>query len=235
MQILKVLLLSLSSIVTLFILTKIMGNRQMSQMSMFDYINGITIGSIAAEMATALESDFTMPLVAMIVYASLSVAIYCMTSKSVHLRRIIAGKATLLYKDGKIFFHNIKKCKIDIDEFLMECRQSGFFDLGMVKTAVMESNGKISFLPLSQNRPLSPQDMNLTVAQETLLINVIVNGKVLPGNLKMTGNNDAWLQKQLTAQGIPNIKDVGLATCDEQNTLAIYQKFYQEPKHDPFG
>ena len=66
MEILKVIFTSLLSVSALFILTKLMGNRQMSQLSMFDYINGITIGSIAAEMATSLENDFWLPPTAMI-------------------------------------------------------------------------------------------------------------------------------------------------------------------------
>ena len=69
MDILNVILLSLFSLIALFILTKLMGYRQMSEMSMFDYINGITIGSIAAEMATSLEKDWWLPLTAMVVYA----------------------------------------------------------------------------------------------------------------------------------------------------------------------
>lgn len=68
-EILYIIALSLGSIIAIFILTKLMGYRQMSQMSMFDYVNGITIGSIAAEMATSLEENFMQPLVAMIVYA----------------------------------------------------------------------------------------------------------------------------------------------------------------------
>ena len=69
-----VIILSLVSIVVLFLLTKLMGYRQMSQMSLFDYINGITIGSIAAEMATELE-DYHRPLTAMIIYGTAAVCL----------------------------------------------------------------------------------------------------------------------------------------------------------------
>lgn len=75
MEFVKIIWLSLGSILTLFVLTKIMGNKEMSQLNMFDYVIGITIGSIAAEMSTALESSFIQPLTAMIVYAVVTIII----------------------------------------------------------------------------------------------------------------------------------------------------------------
>ena len=100
MDILKVILTSLLSVAALFILTKLMGNRQMSQLSMFDYINGITIGSIAAEMATALEKDFWLPLCAMVVYAAAVIFITFITSKSLKLRRFFTGRTVVLFING---------------------------------------------------------------------------------------------------------------------------------------
>ena len=67
MDILTVLLSSILSVAILFLLTKLMGNKQISQLSMFDYVTGITIGSIAAEMATELEKNMLLPILAMIV------------------------------------------------------------------------------------------------------------------------------------------------------------------------
>ena len=88
-DILKVIILSIVSEIVLFILAKLMGNKEISQLSMFDYVIGITIGSIAAEMATALESDYMPPLVAMIVYALVAIAISLICEKSLKARRFI--------------------------------------------------------------------------------------------------------------------------------------------------
>ena len=109
MEILQILLTSLGSIIALFILTKIMGNRQMSELSMFDYVNGITIGSIAAEMATSLEDDFLKPLVAMVVYTLVAVLISILTCKSIKLRKIFTGRPLILYENHKIYKKNLKK------------------------------------------------------------------------------------------------------------------------------
>ena len=146
-NILKVIILSLVSETVLFILTKLMGDKQISQLTMFDYIIGITIGSIAAEMATALESDYSEPLTAMIVYALVAVAISILSSKSIKFRRFLYGTSLILLDNGILYKENFKTAKLDINEFLVQCRTSGFFNINDIQTAILESNGKISFLP----------------------------------------------------------------------------------------
>lgn len=127
MDLLKIVALSLGSVIFLFILTKLMGNKEMSQLSMFDYIIGITIGSIAAEMATALESDFMQPLVAMAVYAVVSIVISVLSYKSLKFRRISSGDSLILLDNGEIYRDNLKKAKLDLNEFLMQCRINRIF------------------------------------------------------------------------------------------------------------
>lgn len=154
MLILKIIALSTGSIVVLFILTKIMGQREMSQLSIFDYIISITIGSIAAEMATSLEDNFVEPLVAMIVYAVVTLIIGVLNTRFVKLRPIFSGRTLILYDNGTLFKENFKKSKIDLNEFLVQCRTSGYFNLSDIKTALLEENGKISFLPMSEKSKL---------------------------------------------------------------------------------
>lgn len=99
-EVLYIIALSLGSVVTIFILTKLMGYREISQMSTFDYINSITIGSIAAEMATSLENNFTQPLVAMIVYALAALTLSWISLKSLRARRVIEGTPLVLLNGG---------------------------------------------------------------------------------------------------------------------------------------
>ena len=116
MELLKIAITAFGSIVALFLLTKIMGDRQMSELSMFDYINSITIGSIAAEMATSLNGDYLKPLMAMIVYGLVSLGISYFTCKSIVLRRFFEGHSIVLYQDGRLNEKNLLKVKIDIDK-----------------------------------------------------------------------------------------------------------------------
>ena len=127
MDLLKIVALSFGSVIFLFVLTKLMGNKEMSQLSMFDYIIGITIGSIAAEMSTALESDFMQPVVAMAVYAIVSIIISVLSYKSIKVRRIVSGNSLILLDNGELYRDNLKKAKLDLNEFLMQCRTSRLF------------------------------------------------------------------------------------------------------------
>lgn len=224
MDVLKIFFLSLGSLVVLFILTKLMGNREMSQLSIFDYIISITIGSIAAEMSTSLENNFMEPLVAMVVYAGATIIISFITSHSLKLRELLTGKSLILFDNGKLYRENFKKAKLDLNEFLMQCRTNGYFSLSDLQTAVLEANGKISFLPNSLKRPATPEDLNLNPKQDYLKTNLILDGAVLEDNLKFTGHDKEWLQKQIKKQGIYDFKQIFLATYDSNNDLSIYVK-----------
>ncbi len=232
MEILQAILTSLLSIITLLILTKLMGNREMSQLSMFDYINGITIGSIAAELATSEFTDTVKPLVAMLVYAAIIILLAILSEKSIKLRRIFNGKASILYDNGELFSSNLKKAKIDLNEFLSQCRINGYFDLTKVQTVLLESNGKFSILPISDERPVTGKDLGIAPAQDTLVANVIIDGKIMTQNLRHTGKNEKWLIDQLKAKNVKDISDVFLATCDLNNKLQVFKKHPKEMKVD---
>lgn len=234
MDILKIVSLSFGSLLILFILTKLMGNREMSQLTMFDYIVGITIGSIAAEMSTSLESNFMEPVVAMIVYGLVTVFISYITCKSLSLRRFFTGRARILLDNGKLYRKNFKSAKIDLNDFLMECRINGYFNLSDIQTAILEPNGRLSFLPKSLKRPATPEDLNLSPNTENVVINVILDGVLLKENLAKTGNNINWLENNLKEQGVNDMKKVFLATCDNQNNLSVYVKLDKQNKHDYF-
>lgn len=234
METLKIVWLSLGSIVTLFILTKLMGNKEMSQLNMFDYIIGITIGSIAAEMATALESSFIEPLTAMVIYALATVIISYVTSHSLKARRIVAGKTLILLDNGKLYRNNFKKGKLDLNEFLMQCRTNGYFNISEIQTAVLEPNGKISFLPKSINRPATPEDLNLNPKQEKIVLNVVLDGVILEENLKILNKDKEWLEKQTKKQGIKDTNKIFLATLDQDDNLSIYMKVNNNNVDDMF-
>jgi uncharacterized membrane protein YcaP (DUF421 family) len=231
-EIVKIIGLSLGSILAIFLLTKLMGYRQMSQMSMFDYVNGITIGSIAAEMATSLEENFTQPLTALIVYALAAVSLSSLSSKSMRVRRLVEGMPLVLLDQGELYMENLKKAKIDVNEFLVQCRVNGYFDVSDVETAILEGNGKISFLPKETKRPTTPKDFQLYPIQTHMAANVIIDGKIRRSNLKKTGRDESWLLTQIHDQGAKNVKDVLLAVCDVDGKVTVFCKERKNRKKD---
>lgn len=234
MHIIKIVFSSFASLGSLFVLTKLMGNREMSQLSMFDYVSSIALGSIAGEMAVMSTDSILEPFVSMVIFAVCSLSISFVTCKSILLRRFFEGQAIILYQNGQIFEKNLLKAKMDVDEMLSVCRISGYYDLEEVHTIYLETNGKISVLPMAANRPATPQDLNLSPTQSLPLANVIIDGKILPDNLKSTGKNEAWVQKQLQNKNI-EMKEVILATFDStQDSLNIYKKFHRKMLRDIF-
>ena len=182
MDIVKLILTSVLSAVSLFIIAKVMGHKQMSQLDFFDYITGITIGSIAAELATELEKPLK-PLIAMVIYGAITVLLTLITNKIAKARKYINGTPTIIMNGGKIFKENMKKAKLDLSEFMVMCRQEGYFNLSDIATAVFEYNGRLTILPKATKRPVTPEDMNIIPAPENINTELIMDGRILHGNL----------------------------------------------------
>lgn len=214
----------LTSITVLFILSKLMGRKQVSELNLFDYIIGISIGSIAAEMTLNNEIDFFEGVFAIAIYAFMAYLITILTMKSIKARRWIIGTPTLLIQRGKLLYKNIRKSKIDMNDFLQEARIDGYFDLSQVEYAIMEANGKISFLPKSKYRPVITKDLKLKPPFEGLCANVIIDGKVMHHNLKTLGKDEKWLLTRLKNNHYDNITNLLLVTIDSQEQISIYEK-----------
>ena len=227
-------LFSLTSIVTLFFLTKMIGNRQVSQLSLFDYINGITIGSIAAELATSLETDVAKPLTAMVIYALATFAVSIFSSKSLRFRRFAMGRPLVLMEDGRIYARSLARARVDLSEMQMQLRGMGYFNMDDVQTVVMEPNGRMSVLARSARRPVCPEDLGLRLPEEKPVTNVILDGAVLKDNLRRTGNNEKWLENRLKELGLADPARVFLATCDGSNVLSVYLRITKEREKDIF-
>lgn len=170
----------------------------------------------------------------MVVYGLVTVLISYITCKSLKMRRFFTGKSKILLDNGKLYRKNFKISKIDLNDFLMECRINGYFNLNHIQTAILEPNGRISFLPKSNKRPANSEDLNISPSPENILYNIILDGVLLKENLEKSGNNLNWLEKNLKAQGINDFKKVFLATCDNENHLSVYVKLDKKNKHDFF-
>jgi len=222
MEVLQVILASLFSAVILFVIAKIIGHKQVAQLEFFDYITGITIGSIAAELATTLDKPWWKPTISMLVFGTITVALSIITRKFARSRKFINGTPTIVMSDGKLYRENMKKAKLELSEFLLLCRQEGYFNLDDIQTAVFEYNGKLSILPVSTKRPLNPEDMELNPEPEHIGTEIIMDGRVIDDNLKRKGLNDDWLQKELKKQGYKNAKEIFLGVCYDENQLTLF-------------
>ena len=135
----------------------------------------------------------------------------------------INGTPTIILDRGKLYRENMKKAKLDLSEFMLMCRQAGYFNLNDIQTAVYEYDGKLSVLPVSTRRPVNPADMNLSPPQETILAEVIMDGRILDENLKRMGLNTRWLQKRLEEQGYQSADEVFLGLCGADHSLTLFR------------
>ena len=221
MEFIKVILTSVLSVVSLFVIAKIMGHKQMAQLDFFDYITGITIGSIAAELATELEAPWK-PLIAMIIYGLVALGLTVLAHKFPKTRKYVNGTPTIVMDNGKLYRKNMKKAKLELSEFMVLCRQEGYFNINDIETAIFEYNGRITILPKSEKRPLTPEDMNITPEKAEICTEIIMDGRILHENLKRLGLDLTWLDKQLKKQKYDNAKEIYLGICDKNNNLTLF-------------
>ena len=223
MDIIKGVLTALLSVVALFAITKVMGHKQVAQLDFFDYVSGITIGSIGAELATELEEPYK-PLIALLVYGVVSLFLNLIAHKLPRSRKYINGAPTILMNDGKIYRKNLKKAMLDLSEFMLMCRECGYFNLGDIQVAVLEHNGKLSVLPKSSARPLTPRDMSIGVPTASISTEIIMDGRIMGDNLTRIGRSAEWLREKITTQGFGDEKEILLAIYhSDTDNITIYE------------
>ncbi len=223
MSFLFVLVAATVSILVMFLITKLVGYRQISEICMYDYVNSITLGSIAADLAICDNiKEAVNCLIGMAVYGSITLILAVVTAKSRRARKVVVGAPIVLMEKGKLFRESFKKARLDLDEFLSMCRTQGYFDPSKMDTVLLEPNGQISVIPKPQSRPATPEDLKIPADREGISVNVIMDGRIEHKNLKAAGFDINWLKKELKTQGAKDEKEVFLASVDSKGTLNVF-------------
>lgn len=219
---------TLISFIYLLFLTRIMGRKQIAQLTFFDYVTGISIGSIAAVVAVdqSIELD--------VLIASLSVWTICMmitnylTKNSVPARKIIDSHPVVVIHNGKILEEQLGRMHYNIDDLLMQLRIQSVFDPSEVELGIMEPNGELSIKKRPQFSTVTNQDLNIIqsapLASEFTGRQLIVDGIVIDKELETLGVSTQWLSDQLKLQGIVAITDILVASIKPDGTLYIDKK-----------
>ncbi len=223
-ELLNVTVRAILSLITLFLVTKMLGKKQVSQLSLFDYVIGISIGNFAAEMTINLESAEIHGIWAVVLFGLFAYIVNILTMKSIWLRRFFMGTPTVLIQNGKILEKNLKKVKFDLNDLLEEVRIDGYFDLSQIEYAIMEANGSLSILPKTEYKTVTVGDMKLKTPKEGLCANVIIDGKIMHNNLKKVNKEEKWLNNQLKVKGYSDISKILLATIDINEKIIIYER-----------
>jgi uncharacterized membrane protein YcaP (DUF421 family) len=209
---------TLLAVVVLFIMTKLLGKRQVSQLSLFEYITGITIGSLAAYISLDIDTKWYLGIIALAVWVAVSLGIEFLQLKSKKGRDFIDGKATTLIRDGKILEDNLKKERLTTDELLEKLRKNRAFKVADVEFAIMEPSGDINVLLKKEHMPLTPSHLGIKVAPEQVPQVVIMDGKIMDEALAEIGLTREWLNTELDKQGL-TLANVLLGQVDAYNQL----------------
>lgn len=202
-QWLEVALRTLSSLVALFIVARvILGKRQITQLTYFEYITGITIGSIASTIALNPNRSWVYGFVALFVWAGVMAGIEFASLKSRKLRNLIGGSGTVLVKEGKVLEDNMAKVRYTSEELLEQLRKKNAFQLADVEFAVLETSGDLSVLLKQSKQPITPSHLGLKVPNQVEPQAVLMDGEVIPEGLATLGLSPGWLQTELEKLGV---------------------------------
>lgn len=213
----KLIIFSFVAVVYLFFVSKILGKKQIAQLEFIDYVMGISIGSIAAEMATDTgETPFYFYLIAMTVFFIVDLAITFVGRKGPALKHFFKGRPITVIYDGKFDYENLKVSKLDVNDVLALCREQGYFDIAQVAYAVFETSGKLSVLPKSPYKQVTAEDMGVKLPPASLPCILVVDGKISYSGLNEINKTAEWL-KAKTDLDDKTMKNVLLATYDNES------------------
>ncbi|PLT34985.1 DUF421 domain-containing protein [Bacillus sp. V5-8f] len=199
---LDVLLRSLLFITILFIFTKILGKKQISELSYFEYISGITTGSIAAEIMMGLDNHLMHGVIGIGLLTLMTLIVDWISIRSRKFSNFVEGKHTVIIKNGKILEENLKKEKYTYKELSSLLRKKNVFNIEDVEIAILEERGDISVLLKKEKQPLTAADIGLSIEQNKKLYTVIFDGKIDIDALSNSGYDKKWLDEQLKSKQV---------------------------------
>ncbi|WP_158736350.1 DUF421 domain-containing protein [Alteribacillus sp. YIM 98480] len=211
---------SLIFLVILFIITKIVGKKQLSQLSFFEYVSGFTIGSIGSEVIMNLDLKVMHGIIGIVIFGVMPFVAGYISLKSKKFRDVMEGKGTVFIKNGKVMEENLKKEKYTIDELMQLLRTKDVFQMSDVEFAVLEANGELNVLLKKENQPLTAKDFGIKVPSFKEPQTVIMDGEILDEPLSTIGQNRNWLKTELEKLGV-TIENVFLGQVDSFGQLSV--------------
>jgi uncharacterized membrane protein YcaP (DUF421 family) len=219
---------SLISFLVVFTMARVLGKKQISQLTFFDYVVGIVIGDMASSIAIDTSVQLTNGVIGLIVYTILSMIIAYSAIKSLKIRNLVESSPTVIIRDGKVLEKNLYKNRMTFDDLMMGLRDKGAFKLSEVELAVLETNGEVSVMKKAEFDPLTPSDLGLQVEEEHIQSLLIIDGTILGKRLNYLGYSKDWLLEEIQKQGANDFSDVFLAQIDSSGK--IYVDLYDDKK-----
>lgn len=224
-ELIKILLFSALSYVTLFVISKLLGKKQIAELDFIDYVTGISIGSIAAEMSTETDTPFYYYLIAMGIFFLLDLAVTLLGRTTNGFKRFLRGVPLILISQGEVDFKALKKSKIDFYDLIGLARAKNYFDISEIEYAILETNGELSILATDPARQVKREDFPTIPEQEpSLTTYVVVDGQISGFALSQINKDKKWLKQQLQEKDAEISKILYATYDDNTQELTIINK-----------
>jgi uncharacterized membrane protein YcaP (DUF421 family) len=210
----------------LFTLTRILGRKEISQMTFFNFVSAIAIGSLAANLVISQDLSIRNGVIALLGWALFTLLMDFIDLKSKTLRKVVTGDPTIVIKEGKIVDKALRSSRLDLDSLNAMLRQQNIFSIADVDYAIFETNGKISAIPKDNKKAVTKSDMNIPIQPKVFSIatEVISDGKILTQNLEKLNLDKNWVNQQLKQLNINSYSDVLYAQIQTDGTLFVDKK-----------
>ena len=220
MVVLLVILRSILSFTFLLLMVRFIGKQQLSQLTFFDFISGITIGSIAAIAASDLTAAWE-PWLALTVWTALTLGVANLALFSRKFRKVVDGEPTVLIHKGKILEHNLGKVRYTVDDLRAQLRAKNAFAMADVEYAILETNGQLSVMKNPRKDIPIREDFLLLGEYTGLETELVVDGEVLYENLENLNKDEKWLREMLRAYGVEFASEVFYCSVDEKGKMYV--------------
>lgn len=226
-KIIQIILRSVSTYIILLVLGRVIGRKMISRITFFDFIVGVTLGSIGVRIALGSQESPLLAAISAIVITILVVITDYLDIKSINFRKLVDGEPIILISNGKLLDYNLKKVRITINKLMMQLREKDIFNVDDVELAAMESDGKLTVLPKVNKQPITTGDLNIPTNYNGLIKDIIVDGKIMYNNLKYINHDERWVIEQLKTHNISNVEEVFYAGSNAAGVLYISTKTKQ--------
>lgn len=229
---LNIIVRSLAALTILFVLTRILGKKQISQLTFFEYVLGITLGDLVGMISTDINANYVHGLLAIAVWFTIPFTLEILALKSKRLREWFDGKGTVVVRKGKILEKNLKKERYSGDELLEQLRTKNVFNLADVEFAILETSGDLSVMLKSEKQTLTPEHIGMKMTKARWPEAVIMDGKTDESDLADIKKSEEWLRTELDKLDLTQ-DQVFLGQVNEEGRLYVdlYDDKAQAPTH----
>ena len=210
---------------------RLMGKKQVGQLQPYEFVLAMMIADLAASpmenVGTPLLYGIIPILALLLMYGVFSL----LSARFMPVRRLLSGGPSVLIRKGVIQYDEMGRLCYTVTDLMESLRVKGFLNIADVCTAVLETSGELSVFPFADKRPVTPEDLNLSVDYEGIPMTLAVDGQVQHGHLRQCGLNEEWLMEKIRPLGYQSPRRLLLASLDTQGRLFVQGKGEKAKMH----